>query len=161
MSAYMNFFLRGEDRFYPIGTYSRNSAIYEIFEEYTMVPWEKIMPVTKNVLANLQHNINENIEGFQNRIKTTQEKIEHIKTMNNSVEEKMECLNEEINWITDIEERIEELEKVKSFMNVLDDILQEAKDSHYYEDKSRWLDENMYVYVGIEIGNPTVESIVE
>lgn len=161
MSAYINFYLRGGDHFYPIGTYSRSSAIYEMFEEYTMVPWEKIMPVTKNVLANVQRNINENIEGFRNHIKTTQETIECIKTMNNSVEEKMERLNEEINWITDLEERIEELERVKSFISVLDDMLREAEGSHYYEDKSRWLDENMYVYVGIEVGDPTIESIVE
>ena len=33
MSAYIQFFIRGGNVFYPIATYSRSTAIYEKFED--------------------------------------------------------------------------------------------------------------------------------
>ena len=49
MSAYMSFFIRANDSFYPIGTYSRSTAIYEMFGMRAGVPWEQIIPINNNL----------------------------------------------------------------------------------------------------------------
>ena len=50
MSAYIQFFIRGGNVFYPIATHSRGTAIYEKFEENFPSLWERIVPVTRELL---------------------------------------------------------------------------------------------------------------
>ena len=75
----MNFFIRGGDNFYPIGTYSRSTAIYEMFSEYWVVPWEAITPITKFALADVEREVHDNIDGFNERIKK-ERKYPRLKT---------------------------------------------------------------------------------
>lgn len=153
MSMYMSFFLRGEDnKFYPIGTYSRNTAIYEVFSECNLGPWEKIEPITEKGIDRVVTEVKNNISGFQNHISDYEKKIDLLTKMENSVEEKMEYIHEYTEYINDYKERIKELEYCKAFAYFISEIIEEY---HWDNDKN----EEEYVYVGIEIGNPTEEDI--
>ena len=57
-------------------------------------------------------------------------------------------------------QRITELERCGFFIDILHDIIYEAEDTKYY-DTIETIDKNNYVYVGIEVGIPTVDMIKE
>ena len=44
MSSYINFYLKVEDKYCPLGIYSRNCPEYQFFKD--IVPFEKIAPIT-------------------------------------------------------------------------------------------------------------------
>lgn len=151
MSAYIQFFVRNENTFMPISVYCRTSKIYEYFDDYT--PWEKIKPVTRPLLDKIRDNVNDDILYFQKQYDRAKEMKEYVASMNNSMDEKME-------WIENIEtalenycEEIEDAKYVKHYLNFLDDIIESVE----YEEH---IDHMNYLYVGIEVGNPTVDDIV-
>ena len=150
MSAYIQFFIRNNETFMPIGIYIRSSKIYEYFDEYT--PWERIKVVTRPLLDKIRDNVNDDILCFQKRYDRAKEMKEYIAGMNNSMDEKME-------WIEDIEatlgdccEEIERAEYVKHYLSFLDDIIESAE----YENN---IDHKNYLYVGIEVSSPTIDDI--
>ena len=151
MSAYIQFFIRHNETFMPIGIYCRSSKIYEYFDEYT--PWEKIKVVTRPLLDKIRDNINDDILYYQKRYDRAKEMKEYVATMNNSMDEKMEWIENIEATLGDCCEEIEKAEYVKHYLNFLDDIIESVE----YEDG---IDYKNYLYVGIEVGSPTVEDIV-
>ncbi|MBR3120892.1 MAG: hypothetical protein IKF29_16865 [Oceanobacillus sp.] len=151
MSAYIQFFIRHENAFLPISVYSRNNLIYGYFDEYT--PWEKIKPVTRSLLNKIRDNINEDLTAMQKRYDRAKEMKEWIATLNNSLEEKMEYIENTEEVLSECCEAIEQLTYTKHYLNFLDDIIESVE----YEDG---IDHKNYLYVGIEVGNPTVDDIV-
>lgn len=151
MSAYIQFFIRNEDAFMPIGIYIRGSKIYEYFDDYT--PWEKIKHVTRPLLDKIRDNVNDDILYYQKRYDHAKEMKEYVAGMNNSMDEKMEWVENIEATLGDCCEEIEKAECVKHYLNFLDDII----DSVEYEEH---IDHKNYLYVGIEVGNPTVDDIV-
>lgn len=151
MSAYIQFFIRHENAFFPISVYSRNNLIYGYFDEYT--PWEKIKPITKGLLSKIYDDINEDLRAEEKRYDRAKEMKGWIASLNNSVEEKMEQIENVEEVLGECCENIDRLEGTKLYLNFLDDIIEAVK----YEDG---FDYKNYLYVGIEVGNPTVDDIV-
>lgn len=151
MSAYIQFFVRNENAFMPIGIYSRNNTVYQYFDEYT--PWEKIKPVTRGLLNKVRDDINEDLAEVQKRYDRAKEMKEWIATLNNSLEEKMEYIENTEEVLSECREAIEQLTYTKHYLNFLDDVIESVE----YEE---YIDHNNYLYVGIEVGNPTVDDIV-
>lgn len=151
MSAYIQFFIRYENAFLPISVYSRNNLIYGYFDEYT--PWEKIKPITRSLLNKIRDDVNEDLRAEEKRYDRAKEMKEWIATLNNSLEEKMEYIENTEEVLGDCCETIEKLNGIKSYLNFLDDIIESVE----YEDG---IDHKNYLYVGIEVGNPTVDDIV-
>lgn len=151
MSSYVQFFIRNDEAFMPIGVYSRNSKIYECFNEYT--PWEKIKPITRPLLNKIRDDVNEDILSFQKRYDHAKEMKEYVAGMNNSMEEKLGWIDNIEATLGDCREEIERAECVKHYLNFLDDIIESVE----YETH---IDHKNYLYVGIEVGNPTVDDIV-
>ena len=151
MSAYIQFFVRNGEAFMPISIYSRSNALYQYFDEYT--PWEKIKPVTRPLLNKIRDDVNEDILYYQKRYDRAKEMKEYVATMNNSMEEKMEWIENIEATLGDCCEEIEKAEYVKHYLSFLDDIIEAVE----YEEH---IDYKNYLYVGIEIGNPTVDDIV-
>lgn len=151
MSAYIQFFVRNDEAFMPISVYSRNNALYHYFDEYT--PWEKIKPVTRPLLNKIRDDINEDILEYQKRYDRAKEMKEYVAGMNNSMDEKMEWIENIEATLGDCCEEIEKAEYVKHYLNFLDDIIESVE----YEEH---IDYKNYLYVGIEVGNPTVDDIV-
>ena len=151
MSAYIQFFIRHENMFMPIGIYSRNNLIYQYFDEYT--PWEKIKPVTRGLLDKIRDDINEDLTATHKRYDRAKEMKEWIATLNNSLEEKMEYIGNTEEVLGECCETIEQLTYTKHYLIFLDDIIESVEYEEYIDHKN-------YLYVGIEVGNPTTEDIV-
>lgn len=151
MSAYIQFFVRNENTFMPISIYSRNNTVYKYFDEYT--PWGKIKPVTRELLSKVRNDINEDLAVTQKRYDHAKEMKEWIATLNNSLEEKMEYIENTEEVLSECCEEIEQLTYAKHYLNFLDDVIESVE----YEDN---IDHKNYLYVGIEVGNPTVDDIV-
>lgn len=161
MSAYIQFFIRGGNVFYPIATYSRSTAIYEKFEENSSNLWEKIIPVTDEFLNKVMSDVRASIDDFYEGIHSYDTKIEEVRKLENtSVEERMEFINDYMEMKNVFRHRITELEQCIFFINMLHDMLNEAEDTKYY-DTIETIDKNDYVYVGIEVGIPIVDMIKE
>ena len=151
MSAYIQFFIRNENAFMPIGIYCRSSHIYKYFDDYT--PWEKIKHVTRPLLDKIRDNVNDDILEQQKRYDRAKEMKEYVAGMNNSMDEKMEWIENIEATLEDCCEEIKKAEYVKHYLNFLDDIIESVE----YEEH---IDYKNYLYVGIEVGNPTVDDIV-
>ena len=151
MSAYIQFFVRNDEAFMPIGIYVRGSRIYQYFDEYT--PWEKIKPVTRPLLNKIRDDVNDDILYFQKRYDRAKEMKEYVAGMNNSMEEKMEWVENIEATLGDCREEIEKAEYVKTYLNFLDNIIESVE----YEEH---IDHKAYLYVGIEVGTPTSDDIV-
>lgn len=160
MSAYMCFYIRANDKFYPIGTYSRSTMIYDIFEMCARVPWEKIVPIDRKQLeeiisytSNFKKSVNRNIESIY-------EKIDFIQNCEADFEDKLENYGYCKETIEDYEEEIKELDWVINFADFLQSVIDDGEDTKFY-DEIETIDPSKYVYAGIEIGCPTVEDIKE
>ena len=161
MSAYIQFFIRGGNVFYPIATHSRNTAIYEKFEENSPNLWEKIIPVTDEYLNKVMNDVRASIDDFYKGIHSYDTKIEEVRKLENTlVEERMKFINDYMEIKSELRQRITELEQCGFFISMLHDMLNEAEDTKYY-DTIETIDRNDYVYVGIEVGIPTVDMIKE
>lgn len=157
MSAYMSFFIRANDNFYPIGTYSRSTAIYEIFEEALGVPWEHIISINEDNLVKVVNAVNINVDGFNAAIVSLNEKIDFIKTATNSFGDKLEEYGYVRETIDDYKDRISDLNQVISFAHFLGEMIDDVK----YSEGIEGIDFSKYIYVGIEIGHPTIDDINE
>ena len=158
MSMYMNFFLRGKDRFYPITSYSRSCVTYGVFSEVfgSGRLWEKVTPVTEDKLNIIMREIHSKIVKNQDVIKSYEKHLDIVKEMNNSAEEKIELINDYLAMINEYDEEIRDLKYTRTFVTFLNDMIDEVR----YSDEEDGFNPDEYVYVGIEIGNPTEEDIV-
>lgn len=161
MSAYIQFFIRGGNIFYPIATYNRSTAIYEKFQDNFPNLWETIVPVTDELLNKVMIDVRASVDDFYEGIHSYETKIEEVRKLENtSIEERMNFINEYIEMKNVYRQRITELEQCSFFIDMLHDMIYEAEDTKYY-DTIETIDKNNYVYVGIEVGIPTVDMIKE
>ena len=158
MSSYVNFYLRMNETFIPITDYSRNSTIYQFVAHGA--PYGKIKPVTldmiEDYISNAVDRINE-IEESINKEKSTISIIMDAK--GNSLEEKVDYLEEINNLIEDYEHEKEYVRKAICFFGVLEDMIENRRFcSERFEDFKN--DFNHYIYVGEE-SDGSIESIEE
>ena len=154
MSAYANFFIRWKDEFIPIADYSRNHEVYHIVENFA--PWEKIKALSTRDLEKFMTEAETWRTDFEQRIKVYRDRIQTISTFNNSVDEKISALR-------DCEDAIEELESYVNEATIAYDffaMLAYNMIPAVRYDRDFGIDYDHYIYVGIEIGRPTMEDIV-
>lgn len=151
MSSYLHFFLRDGDKFLPLATYGRGSQLYQIFDD--AAPYAKIAPVTVHILDRIKDDARSSIERSRAEISRIEDRIKLIGTFTNSVEEKLEFIHEEDDFLTEAREDIEEKNMAMTFISFLYDILDEAR---YGEEG---IDSESYVYMGVECGYPKIEDI--
>ena len=159
MSQYTQFFIRHNDNFLPIATYSRSNKVAELFQY--AAPYEAITPVTTEMLRGRREEAREQLEGYDKSIARAKDQIDFLRSCTMDTDERLERYNDTTEYIEDLEEYKEECVNAISFINFLDDILEEARTEKAWGDNPLQLDENAYVYVGIEVGTPTVEDIKE
>ena len=151
MSAYIQFFIRNDETFLPIGAYCRSSAIYQAFDEY--IPWEKVRAISEPLLRKVYGFVVDDIQHHKEQIEKIKEHRTFIATFNNTLEEKMEMLENVESMLYEYEEGLDDLEHVKNYIHFLEDIIESVE----YETH---INENAYLYAGIEVGNPTIEDIL-
>lgn len=158
MSSYMHFFVRVDDAFAPIATYSRSSKIYCAFEH--CAPYEKIKALQLKDLDEAEVDFRENIESCQKCIEREKAKLEWLKTANFSSEERMDLYYECAQSIEEYEEDLLQLERSLAFCSFLRDMISEAEDEVEYGENPLGLDPAAYIYIGIECGShPTFEDL--
>lgn len=157
MSSYMSFFIGGEDnKFYPIGSYSRNSAIYSMFDSMEIGPYEKIEAITEAKLNKVESFTERQINKWIKTKIQIEEKISLVKSLEGPIEERISIWDELKDELCDCKTTIEELEEVKSFVWFLKEAITEVK----WDDRFNITPEN-YLYAGIEIEYPTIDDIIE
>ena len=154
MSQYLHIFVRKNDEFAPIGSFSNGSQIYFALSNYA--PWEKVAPIGSEELNVVIDNINSAIEENNAAIQKACDERHQVMGSPNTLEEKLSYIHEYIDsYIRECEEENIELRDAAYFMSFLAHIVENAA---HIDD----IDENNYVYVGIECGyNITPEDIEE
>lgn len=153
MSTYIDFFIRRGDEFIPISDYSRNSIIYRIANSYAM--WEKVSPLSKAGIEQMITEAERQQRAYQESIVEVKAKIAQLKDLSCTWNEALEYLDDYEEAIQEYEQDIKEARYAKHFFGFLIDIIETVQ----YADKKEY-DYNNYIYVGIEIGHPTVKDIV-
>ena len=153
MSVYIDFFIRRGDDFIPLSDYSRNSIIYKIANSYAM--WEKVSPLSKAGIEQMITEAERQQRAYQESIVEVKAKIAQLKDLSCTWNEALEYLDDYEEAIQEYEQDIKEARYAKHFFGFLIDIIETVE----YADKKEY-DYNNYIYVGIEIGHPTVKDIV-
>ena len=158
MSQYIHFFVRSTDRLLPIYTTSNYSPIYRFFGDYA--PYEKARALSMQELQNIREEIDIRIGEWTRRIEDERTNFQLIASFNNSIEDKIEALENARDSIRENEEFVNEMKEALAFTSFLMDIYNEADDTKY-EDETARLNPNKYLYFGIECGTPSIAEIEE
>lgn len=153
MSQYVNFFIKVRNDFIPVGSYSRNSDIYQMFRDWA--PYEKITSLNQSAIESFLAENEREIIKWRNMFESNQRLEKEINSWNNSIEEKFDAIENLRETNSQIEETLEEKIRTKSFLHILSSMIEEIRWTNSFEAEP----EN-YIYVGIEIGYPTFEDIV-
>lgn len=149
MSAYIQFFIRHEDTFLPIGIFHRNNVIYQAFDGIAI--WEKLRPISEMHLNNVEKVIKGLINEGEKALARSEEEKKLITSFNNSVEEKLMALEDRNAFIEEIQDDIKNAEAAQRYVWALRDIL----DSIQFTDFNK----QPYLYVGIEVEGKVEELI--
>lgn len=153
MSEYMTFFIRRDtENFVPLFTFSRNSALFQQFDH--TVPYEKVRALPYSELEKVLGRCESCIVKLKDSIRKANEKKTLIASFNNSVDEKVEVLNEVDYDIHETEDSIREVERAYYSVLALIDIVDEIAYNPAY-------DKDRYIYAGIEVCDPTDKDVEE
>lgn len=145
MSSYANFYLRVNDKFAPIGTYSRSTDMYQNF--YDILPYEKLVVLTPLKLHDIILSTRKKIHSFSEMIKENQElRDQFLNAKNISFEDKRIAVEEFNTAIHESEKEIDNLQNVINYVRVLLNII----DDYRYSGISFENDYEHYLYAGIE-----------
>lgn len=144
MSQYMSFFVKPEDKdvFIEICSYSRNTSIYEALHPY--VPFENISELTKTTFEAGITNLEDSKRNYKAAMKRLKKMIKGLYS-NPNVDAAQEAI---FTATQDLKEYKEELKTIKCAIYDL---------TFIYDIGTI---EGNKVYVGIEVGNPTIEDII-
>lgn len=142
MSSYVNFYLRVNDSFAPIGSYSRSSEMYQMMQ--TRCPYEKIAALTSSDLLDVIHEFENKINRMKEVRKADEKRCEMIMQANNSLDEKLQAIEDIESNFTDMDDYIEENQFAADTLRVFCHMIDEFR----YTDFSN--DFNHCIYAGIE-----------
>ncbi len=154
MSSYINFYLKVEDKYCPLGTYSRNCPEYQFFKN--IVPFEKIAPINVEKLEAVKEDIEFAINNEMKSIGNYSLNIKDIKTFNNSINEKMELIEDYRDTINELKEDLEANKNCLNFVNWLIEILTDIKYNSYAN--KHGITQDNYLWVGIEASPEEVDN---
>lgn len=152
MSSYVNFYLRINDLFVPIGSYSRSSEMYQIMDHYC--PYGKIKPLTKDSLYKIINDLEDRKQKIKDFRIANEKRCDMIMQANNTIEEKMEAISSIMSGFNDMDTDIEELSFSADTLRVFSNMIEEFSYNNKFSN-----DCNHYLYAGIE-ADGTLENII-
>ena len=158
MSEYIHFFIRGNDGFYPIGTFSRSNFHYKYFHRFA--PYEKVAPLSAANILQVYYDVKRDAEECEETIKKYKETIKLIASMEGSIEERISYITEYQNDIASAEQMFDLLHRFQGFVDFLSEIVGVAQDFQY-EESLKSIGSDRYVYVGIETGYDITDDMIE
>lgn len=159
MSQYIQFFIRCEDKFVPMCSYSRSNMIFRAFAYHA--PYEKVTPITEHILRAAKNYLKSEEDGIEAKIELYRDMIESIRHFDNDVDDKLEAINSVNADIGELKSELEEIRLAKAFTDILDGILVSAK---YRDDGDGCplanYTEDTVLYAGIEVPEyPTMNDL--
>ena len=142
MSQYLNFFVRHNEDFIPLASYSRNTHIYDIAE----APYEKIRRFSQEQLESIASRLLESKTFTHKEIARLHQEIEIIKGINitaDKFDEVLDVIHNITNVISEYQEDIETLER-------------EAIEIEFMRNMTY---DDCEIFAGIEISDPTMDDI--
>lgn len=142
MSQYLNFFVRHNEDFIPLASYSRNTHIYDIAE----APYEKIRRFSQEQLESIASRLRESKTFTHKEIARLHQEIEIIKGINitaDKFDEVLDVIHNITNVISEYQEDIETLER-------------EAIEIEFMRNMTY---DDCEIFAGIEISDPTMDDI--
>ena len=156
MSSYANFYIRVNESFVPIGSYSRSTSLYQAIN--SMLPYGQIIALTSEKIGKAIEIINEEIENIENTIEKDEQECKEIANMlGNSINEKMSAIYSIKVDIEDMKQDLIDRGSSKSILQVYLDMIDEI---HYSSEYIMDNDYNHYIYAGIEAYG-RIEDILE
>lgn len=140
MSQYLNFFARHNKEFVPIADYSRSTKVYSEVN----APYEKIRTIDETELRTIAERLRACKIFAKTQIEAINRKLKLISSANNSLEEKLDAIDSELEVIEEYEDDIQALDR---YATELDFIANMAYDND--------------IFVGIEVGDPTEKDIID
>ena len=152
MSSYVNFYLRINDLFVPVGSYSRSSEMYQIMYHYC--PYGKIKALTQENIYEVINDLESKVQKIKDSRAVGEKRCEMIMQANNTLEEKIKAISDIMSIFNEMDIDIEELsfstDTLRVFSNMIEEFSYDNKFSNDY---------NHYLYAGIE-AEGTLENII-
>lgn len=142
MSQYLNFFVRHNEDFIPLASYSRNTHVYDI----AGAPYEKIRKFSQEQLESIASKLRESKTSAHKAIARLQQQIEIAKGINITVDnfdEVFGAIHNIMNMIYEYQEDIETLER-------------EAIEIEFMRNMTY---DDCEIFAGIEISDPIMDDI--
>lgn len=142
MSQYLNFFVRHNEDFIPLASYSRNTHVYDV----AGAPYEKIRRFSQERLESIASKLRESKTSAHKEIARLQQQIEIAKGINVTVDnfdEVFGAIRNIMNMISEYQEDIETLER-------------EAIEIEFMRNMTY---DDCEIFAGIEISDPTMDDI--
>lgn len=159
MSSYVNFFIRTNDAFIPIASYSRSTRVYKIFEA---MPYGKVDVLTTEYLKELSFEAQKYTNYINEQIEKCHQRKEIIATFNNTVSEKYEMIYEIEREAEDWQDEKREAEAAEDFIQFLKNMISEIQYNEDTEVSKLIRDGDHYLYCGIEVSaNLSERDIVQ
>ena len=144
MSEYIEFYVRKDEIYLPIGVYSRVDSRYRAFADF--VPhYNGLTPITEKTLDEVRYEAEHRISEAKDGLKRIKEEKADIFKANNSLEDKMEYLSGYYDVEEEYNDEIKEWTTALNFVNSLYGIIDKYSLSEY-----KGFDADKYLYAGIE-----------
>lgn len=147
MSQYINFYLRVNDKFVSLGSFSSHNAVYTALSD--RVPYEKITAINKDILDAGIAELDKEKEINNTYLKKNAETMALVATFNNSVSEKMEEIDSLSHEKVELEIENRQIDVAIVYFAFLKDIIEDYE-YDYKHDKGFYNDATEYIYAGIE-----------
>lgn len=125
MSQYLIIKQKVNGKFYPVASFSRSTIMYEAFDHYVSYGKGKLLTQDLIDCAHNQLQLDEKHVG--DIVKSIGKQIERVSSFNNSIDEKFELINELTAETRDFGERLVDIEHARAQLNLLSDMIVEAK----------------------------------
>lgn len=157
MSSYIEFYIKAGDNYAPLYSESRSGAIYQAFE-YHVPSYSTARALTQRDLDEVRGELSLERQRFESNLKSSNDKLEWLKSSNLPIEERMEAYDDTKSFIDYCNEELASIARVEHFLGFLEDIMEEVK---YLPDTAKRLgvDEDHYIFAGIECGNPGFKDL--
>lgn len=151
MSQYVDFFVRSRnDDLTLLDSISRSHLIYEI-AGHIGAPYEKIKQLTVAKAQEAVEIAESYQQSHQEHYNSLLERQKLVAQFNNSIQDKIELINEISEYLDELKEEIQIANHAKNFFIMLRNFI----DTMSYDD------DNVGIYFGIEVGrHPSIDDII-
>lgn len=122
MSSYVEFYVEQGGTYINVGSYSRSNPMYQVLSD--MVPYEKGRVLDEALFNEAEKEFEVVIKNYKDRVAELKNIINLVGTMEGSIDEKIEAIEEKQSWVKEYEEDIEmyeaQLMQFKTFYHIVD-----------------------------------------